>query len=137
MSPEIKKDTLNPQQICFEFIDSLMSRDFNEGEIFGLQKLIKKYGAAEIQGQAVDLLLETEQSISGEAKIDLYLKEFSSVYPTVDKWIGRRIERQSRTKDETSEAAKRVKREILNSPNGQPAEGIESSVRFVDELSKN
>jgi len=63
------------QQNVFEFIDRHMSRDFNESEILGLQKLIKEFGPAEVKGRVLKFLSTLQNEPIGTEKLDLAIEQ--------------------------------------------------------------
>ena len=144
MSPDrkvykIKEEVPPTEESCLEFIKGLMSRKPNDKEFEGIKALISIHGAAEIQGQAADLMREAEQMAeeSETPWIDKYLKKYSGVYPTIHEWMARRIERQNREDNPIIRSAMRVTGQIVNSPTGQSAETLISVIHGLDNLSKS
>ncbi|HSX49085.1 MAG TPA: hypothetical protein VLE44_02395 [Candidatus Saccharimonadales bacterium] len=141
MSPEykIREETPPTEESCMDFIQTLMSRKPNHKEFEGLKSLIGKYGPAEIQGQAADLMREAEQMAeeSETPWIDKYLKKYSQIYPTVHTWMARRIERQRREDNLVLKSAQRIViNQVLNSPTGRSSEDLTPIIHSLDEMSR-
>ncbi len=80
------------QQNVFEFIDKYMSRDFNEEEILGLQKLVKQFGPAEVKGRVLEFLSELQNEPIGSEKLDLAIEQLEDDGMGIHGYIRREIE---------------------------------------------
>lgn len=121
------------QQTCFELVDKYMSRDLKEGEIGGLQNLINQYGAPEIQGLVVDLIVRAQKDIGEERKplINRYLDSKENGL-RIDKWMQKRIKEQG-SRSPLSKTAQNMAFNILNSPEGN-RDAIRALMEIADLL---
>lgn len=80
------------QQNVFEFVDKYMSRDFNEDEILGLQKLIKEFGPTEVIGRALEFLSGLQNEPIGTEQFDKAIEQLEDDGFGIHDYLRREIE---------------------------------------------